>query len=180
MSAPKLISPMLDNFAMGDPICDHNGVRCCPAMDNIENNKYLVKIISIPSSATQLDALLLSGAYSSAEDAMSYFKTLADDIIEEANVLQKLSQLEGFLAFDDHQLVPMDSEPGYDVYLPISNDAVAGTISVLLQLSLPIKEIHSSTFSSSTPTKSVVLPALKKPPVVDNLVTWNLFFVNAV
>ena len=62
MSEPKLISPLLDNFLMGDPISEHNGIRCCPAMDQETEKKYIVKIISLPSSETQLNALLLTGA----------------------------------------------------------------------------------------------------------------------
>lgn len=117
MSAPKLISPMLDNFSMGDPITDRKGVRCCPAMDNATEDKYIVKIISSPASQTQLDALLLSGAYSSKEAALAYYKTITDGIEEEISVLQKLSKLEGFLPFDDYQIVPMEEQSGYDVYL---------------------------------------------------------------
>ncbi len=117
MSEPKLISPMLDHFAMGDPISDHHGVRCCPAMKNDSDDKYIVKIISIPSSQTQLDALLLTGAYPDAESALAYFKTLADETVAEVKTLQKLSELEGFVSYEDLQVVPMDDQTGYDVYL---------------------------------------------------------------
>ena len=117
MSEPKLISPMLDNFAMGDPISDHNGVRCCPAMENDSQDKYIVKIISTPANQSQLDALLLSGAYSDRDSALAYFKALADGIAEEAQVLKKLSQLEGFASYESWQIVPMDDGNGYDVYL---------------------------------------------------------------
>lgn len=117
MSEPKLISPMLDNFVMGDPISNHNGVQCCPAMQNDTEEKYLVKIISLPAFQTQLDALLLSGAYNDKESALDYYKALAADILEEANILQKLAQLEGFASLEKSQMVPMDDETGYDVYL---------------------------------------------------------------
>lgn len=117
MSEPMLISPMLDNFLMGDPISDRNGVRCCPAMNQETGKKYLVKIISSPASAAQLDALLLTGAYDSKEQALEYYKQVADDILEEVQILKKLSDLEGFMAFDDSQLVPMDDGNGFDVYL---------------------------------------------------------------
>lgn len=117
MSEPQLISPLLDNYVMGDPISDHNGVRCCPAMENESENKYIVKIISIPASQSQLDALLLSGAYSDQDSALAYFKTLADGILDEANALQRLTQLEGFLSFEGWQIVPMDDGVGYDIYL---------------------------------------------------------------
>lgn len=117
MSEPKLISPMLDNFVMGDPISDIDGVRCCPAMEKDSDNRYIVKIISVPASSTQLDALLLSGAYSSQQDALAYFKDLASGIVEETKILEKLSVLEGFIPFRDCQIEPMEDDNGFDVYL---------------------------------------------------------------
>ncbi len=117
MSEPKLISPLLDNIAMGDPISDHNGVRCCPAMEKTTDDKYIVKIISVPSSQSKLEALLLSGAYPDKESALSYFKAVSDGIIEEAEILQKLSSLDGFTPYEKWQCVPMDEETGFDVYL---------------------------------------------------------------
>ena len=118
MSEPKLISPMLDNFMMGDPIQDRNGVRCCPAMESDSNEKYIVKIVSVPATQVQVDALLLSGAYSDKESIAAYYSTLAEGVVSEAEALQKLSLLEGFAPFTAWQTVPMgDSETGYDVYL---------------------------------------------------------------
>lgn len=117
MSEIKLISPMLDNFAIGDPISEHNGVRCCPAMKLDSDEKYIVKIISVPPTQKQLDALLLSGAYSDTESALSYFKALAEDIAEEVKVLNKLSVSEGFLPIDACQISAADDGSGYDVYL---------------------------------------------------------------
>lgn len=118
MSEYKLISPLLDGFAMGDPMSSHNGVRCCPAMRENSDEKYIVKIISIPASQRQMDALLLSGAYPDAASATAYFKELADGIVGEAELLNKLSKLEGFLPYDNWQVAPMeDNKLGYDVYL---------------------------------------------------------------
>ena len=117
MSEPKLISPMLDNFAMGDPISDHDGVRCCPAMKNDSDDKYIVKIISVPASQTQLDALLLTGAYPDKEAALAYFKSLAEETAAEVEILQKLSEMEGFLPYADIQIVPMEDQTGFDIYL---------------------------------------------------------------
>ena len=117
MSEPKLISPMLDNFVMGDPISEHDGVQCCPAMEKESDNKYIVKIISVPASQAKVDALLLSGACNSQEDALSYFKELADNIADEAKILQKMSAMEGFLPVDKWQIIPMENAVGYDVYL---------------------------------------------------------------
>lgn len=117
MSEPKLISPMLDNFDMGGPISDHDGVRCCPAMRKNSDDKYIVKIISVPASQTKLDALLLTGACQDRNAALTYFLDQANRVIEEKKILDKLAQLEGFVAFDDSQIVPMDDGTGYDIYL---------------------------------------------------------------
>ncbi len=118
MSEPKMISPMLDGFVMGATLSQHDGVCCCPAMKENSDNKYIVKIISIPSSQRQLDALLLTGAYPDAAGAMEYFKEVADGVVEEAKLLRKLSKLEGFLSYEDWQVVPMEgNDLGYQVYL---------------------------------------------------------------
>ena len=117
MSEPKLISPLLANHIIGEPISEHHGVRCCPAILKNTDNKYIVKIISIPASSVQLDALLLTGAYATKEDALKYFKELTDSVVEEAKLLQKLSLLEGFYAYPSWQVEPMEDGNGFDVYL---------------------------------------------------------------
>ena len=86
MSEPKLISPLLDGFSMGSAISAHDGVRCYPALRENSDKKYIVKIISIPASQVQLDALLLTGAYSDPTSAMEYFKELSDGVERKPHV----------------------------------------------------------------------------------------------
>ena len=118
MSDTKLVSPLLDGFLMGDPISEHHGVRCCPAMREETGDKYIVKIISIPSSQKQLDALLLTGAYPDAASAMEYFSEQAEGVVKEAEILKELSKLQGFLPYEGWQAVPMEkNQLGYEVYL---------------------------------------------------------------
>lgn len=118
LSEPRLISPMLDGFVMGDPISNHDGVRACPAMHLETDKKYIVKIISLPATQSKLDALLLAGAFSDRQSALEYFKELADGVMDEAALLQKLAKNEGFVSFDDYQLLDMeDGETGFDIYL---------------------------------------------------------------
>ena len=118
MSETSNVSPLLDGFKLGNPISNHHGVCCCPAIKKDSDKKYIVKIISIPASQVQLDALLLAGAYKDSADAMEYFKTLADDIAEEAESLGKLSKLEGFLPYEGWQIEPITrSRLGYQVFL---------------------------------------------------------------
>ena len=116
MSEPKLISPLLDDYIMGAPINDHHGVRCCPAIKKDTEDKYIVKILSIPASSVQLDALLLTGAYPTTEAALDYFRELADNAVKEAELLQSLSMFEGFVSFDAWQIEPMEDGTGFDIY----------------------------------------------------------------
>ena len=118
LAETELISPLLDGFAMGNPMSNHDGVRCCPAIKENSDEKYIVKIISVPATQTQMDAMLLAGAYKDMAGAMDYFKGVADDVEKEAEFLQKLSKLEGFLPYDGWQTVPIKRRRlGYEVYL---------------------------------------------------------------
>ena len=90
MSDPKIISPMLDGFAIGGSLSSHDGVSCYPAMKENSDQKYILKVISIPGSQAQLDALLLTGAYKDPAAALDYFKALADEVVAEAEALKKL------------------------------------------------------------------------------------------
>lgn len=117
MSAPRLISPLLDNFVMGEPIFDQGGIRILPAMQQEKEEKYIVKIISIPAIQAQVDALLITGAYKDADAVNGYFAELADAVVREAGVLTQLSNAGGFDGYENMQIVPMDDGNGYDVYL---------------------------------------------------------------
>ena len=118
MSEQKPVSPLLDGFVVGNPMSTHNGIRCCPAIKENSNEKYIVKIISVPASQVQLDAFLLTGAYKDPAEAMDYFREVADGIVKEAELINTLSKLEGFLPYDSWQIVPMeDGKLGYEVYL---------------------------------------------------------------
>lgn len=115
MSEIKLISPLLDDFDIGGSISDHNGVTCYPAMRKDTTDRYIIKNVSIPASQTKLEALLMTGAYPDQTSAASYFKELADCTVEELELLRKLSQIEGFLSYEDWQVSVKEEAVGYDV-----------------------------------------------------------------
>ena len=95
---------------MAPAMSHHDGVRCCPALKENSNKKYIVKIISIPASQVQLDAFLLTGAYREPSAALEYFRELSEDVEKEAAALKNLAKLEGFLAYEHGDL-------GYEIYL---------------------------------------------------------------
>lgn len=118
MSDQNNISPLLDGFTLGAPISEHHGVMCCPAIRENTNKKYIVKKISVPASQTQFDALMLAGAYKDPADAMEYFRENGENILKEAELLKKLSKVEGFLPYDGWQMEPITRRRlGYEVYL---------------------------------------------------------------
>lgn len=117
MSKCKLISPLLDDFIVGDAISHHNGVRCYPAMKNGEDSRYILKVISIPASSVQLDALLVSGAYQSREQVTAYFAQVTKDVENEVDILDRLAKMEGFVTYEGFQIVENETSSGYDIYL---------------------------------------------------------------
>lgn len=118
MAEQFAVSPLLDGFTIGTPVNDHYGVCCYPAVKENSQRKYIVKVISIPPSQTQLDALLITGAYKNSSEAVEYFRQLSDNLLEEAQLLHDLSRLEGFVSFEGCQVEPMGKNRiGYQLYL---------------------------------------------------------------
>jgi len=118
LSEVKLISPLLDGFSVGNPMSEHSGIRCCPAIKENTDKKYILKIISIPATQAQMDALLLAGAYKDPAGAMEYFRQIGEEIMKEADLLKTLSKLDGFLPFEGWQMEPITRRRlGYEVYL---------------------------------------------------------------
>ncbi len=115
MSELKRISPMLDDFDVGCSISEHNGVFCYPAMRKDSDERYIVKALSIPASQTQLDALLLTGAFPDTPAALTYFQELADQTVKELEILQQLAALEGFLPYESWQVAVKGDDIGFDV-----------------------------------------------------------------
>lgn len=117
MSAPRLISPILDGFQLGEVCARHGAVQCCMATEQQSGEKFIVKIISVPASGTQMDALLLTGAFSDRANANAYFKEQARDILNEAKTLRHMATLGGFTDYDCVQVVPAEQGNGFDIYL---------------------------------------------------------------
>ena len=114
----KSFSPLLDGFDLAAPMGSHNGVTCHPAIKENTDNKYIVKFISVPPSQVQLEALLLTGAYKDPADATEYFRQVAEGIVAEAEILSKLSRLDGFLPYENWKIVPMENgKLGYEICL---------------------------------------------------------------
>ena len=117
MSIPKSVSPLLDNILIGDAISEHHGIRCYPAMHKDTGDKYIVKVISLPPSQTQVDALKLAGVVSDDDSIRHYFQERSLETITEIETLQALSRHEGFLPCEGYQLEPSEDGLGFDIYM---------------------------------------------------------------
>ena len=108
---------LLDELTIGDPMSQHHGVKCCPAIREATDERYIVKILSIPASQVQLDALLLTGAYPTPAHALEYFRNLAKEVLAEVEIVKKLHAMEGFLPFTHAEIRKSEDGTGYQVYL---------------------------------------------------------------
>ncbi len=117
MSSAKLNLPMLSPYLLGEVMSSHDGVSCYPAIRRGTEEKYILKVISIPASQAKLDALLLTGAMPSKMAALDYFMTLAEDVLRQTDILRNLSQQEGFVPYLDGQIAAKEDGSGFDVYL---------------------------------------------------------------
>ena len=117
MSEASNGSSFLDTLTIGEPMSERQGVKCCPAICEATDERYIVKILSIPASQVQLDALLLTGAYPTPAHALEYFHSRAEDVMEEVGILERLHAMEGFLPYTRAEIRKAEDGIGYQVYL---------------------------------------------------------------
>lgn len=115
MSAQNNDTFLPENCSIGAPVRSQFGITSSPVLDESGNPVYFLKSISVPQSQTQLDALLITGAYPDAAAAKGYFQTQATELAEEA---EQLSQTDGFVPFLSWNVTPDGEQlPGYHVSL---------------------------------------------------------------
>lgn len=117
MNAPRLISPMLDGFLLGEVFSNHGGNQCCPVLHQRTGDRFVLKMISFPASHAQADALLFSGAYLTQSAVRGYFLDKVREVHAETRILRQLTAAGGFTDFDRIQVVPNIAGDGYELYL---------------------------------------------------------------
>ena len=117
MIVPRLISPILDGFQLNETISRRDGVLCCAATEIASGKRFAVQILSLPASVVQMDALIMTGAFSDRSSANSYFKEQARGILNEVKTLRYMATLGGFSDFDCVQVVPGENGCGFDIYM---------------------------------------------------------------
>ena len=110
------VSPLLDGFTVGDCLSSRDGVSCYALRHDASGQEFVLKHISVPASEDQLQALLLSGAYPTAEAANEYFRRVADGLAEEFTLSRTFADCPNILHFLAHQVVERTDGAGFDVY----------------------------------------------------------------
>lgn len=117
MTAPQIISPILDGYTLGELLSQHSSARCYRTTQNYSGKPYIVKIISLPASTAQLDALLMTGSFSGPAEVNAYYKEQARDVLRNVQVLRHMATVGGFVDYDCVQVVPSADGKGFEVYL---------------------------------------------------------------
>ena len=109
------VSPLLDAMEVGECFAQHDGAACYRILHPESGREFVLKHISVPAGEEQVEALLLTGAYASQEEADAYYRKEAEALVREAENRKKLLDCPYILPFLG---VQMEKKPGvgYDIY----------------------------------------------------------------
>ncbi|MBR6376517.1 MAG: protein kinase [Oscillospiraceae bacterium] len=109
------VSPLLDAMEVGECFARHDGASCYRILHPESGREFVLKHISVPAGRDRVDALLLTGAYTSEEEADAYYRKEAEALVQEAEVRKKLLDCPYILPFLGVQMEKKEGV-GYDVY----------------------------------------------------------------
>ncbi len=117
MSEFKMISPLLDDMIVIKERIGHNGQPCHTLRNQRTDEKFNLKIISLPENDSRIRALILSGAYPDEQAVHTYYGRLVEDMKADLQIGQNLSASGCFSGAVSFQVVPKASGVGYDIYI---------------------------------------------------------------
>jgi len=117
LSELKLISPLLDGLELVRTIQASGGTTVCLMRRASGGQEYILKLISVPESQTQVDALLLTGAAADEEAAKKYYEQVVDDYQQEFAILETVKGSPNVATYLGHQICPKDEGVGFEIYL---------------------------------------------------------------
>lgn len=117
MSDLKMISPLLDSMTVENETAGHNGRTCYTVRNVTTGERFILKRMSVPASDNQVNALILSGAYSDEAAVNEYYSRVVEDIKAELAVGKKLAASGNFSGAVDYQVERKESGVGFDIYI---------------------------------------------------------------
>ena len=109
------VSPLLDAMEVGECFARHDGASCYEIRHPASGRVFVLKHISIPAGAEQVEALLLTGAYASEEEADAYYRKEAVALVQEAENRKRLLDCPYILPFLGVQM-EKKAGVGYDIF----------------------------------------------------------------
>lgn len=113
----SMVSPLLDGMQEEALLSSHDGVRIYRMLHAASGIRCIVKHISIPESKTDTEALYLTGAVKTQEDAVRYYESIVDQYRKELAALRTLSKEPYFCSYARFQVAAKTDQPGFDLYL---------------------------------------------------------------
>lgn len=117
MSDLKMISPLLDGLQVEKETAAHNGRKSYILRRESSEDRFVLKVLSIPAADSQVRAMILSGAYADEAAVHEYYGKVVDDVKAELNAGKKLATSGYFAGALDYQIETKESGVGYDVYI---------------------------------------------------------------
>ena len=117
MSDLKMVSPLLDGMQVEKESAEHNGRKSYILRRDSSDDRFVLKILSIPAADSQVRAMILSGAYADEAAVHEYYGKVVDDIKAELNAGKKLAESGNFAGALDYQVETKESGVGYDVFI---------------------------------------------------------------
>lgn len=81
---------------------------------NVESTAA-IKVISIPSDASEVDTLLSEGF--DLTGSKTYFKGIVDDFVREIQLMESLKGIQNIVSIEDYKVVEKQNEIGWDIYI---------------------------------------------------------------
>lgn len=83
--------------------------------DNNIQSHAAIKVISIPTDASELDSLRSEGL--SMDGAKTYFKGIVNDFVDEIRLMESLKGVQNIVSVEDYKVVERTNEVGWDIYI---------------------------------------------------------------
>ena len=83
--------------------------------DNNIQSHAAIKVISIPTDASELDSLRSEGL--SMDGAKTYFKGIVNDFVDEIRLMESLKGVQNIVSVEDYKVVERTDEVGWDIYI---------------------------------------------------------------
>lgn len=113
----NMVSPLLDGMTAERELSSHDGVSVYRVLHTASGTHCIVKHISIPETKANTDALMLTGAVKSLEEAHDYYQSVVNRYRAELSASRTLMASPYICTYARFQVVPKQDQPGFDLYL---------------------------------------------------------------